>query len=390
MSLGEFDAEKKFWATPELVEKLHPLLDLASTKELAEAHQLTRQILGGVLAWNKLIKKTFPEDENINVDQEDLPKEDDLHLASERPKAKLLSEIMNMFKGSQRALLEMDLLHTICERYKRVPDSERYKREPGSVWTGTGLNFVRVTCFCNQIHDVSPRGFVILEDVEATSGSRKQSVVEVFIDSISGDLMEPLLTVLSSRMINQLEMVRSLNIWAVGCNTEASAEAFARVVKNSQGEGLEAWWHPLIFVYGEIGPEGWMAILRATEYLPDSAWDVTIRCERNVLAAGRRDDLRAIWGKIHCWWLDSGEDGPLCFEKDPLGEKGGWEGFEGKGWPSFSRRGGSRKGLNAVIDMSEEEWMEEFRHVEELEERELSSDNVEEDEEVEEGDFGPE
>ena len=38
MSLGEFDAEKKFWATPELVEKLLPLLDLASTKELAKAH----------------------------------------------------------------------------------------------------------------------------------------------------------------------------------------------------------------------------------------------------------------------------------------------------------------------------------------------------------------
>ena len=72
---------------------------------------------------------------------------------------------------------------------------------------------------------------------------------------------------------------------------------------------LEEWREPLIFVYDEIGPEGWVAILRATEYLPDSAWDVTIRCERTVLAAGRRDDLRAIWGKIHCWWLDSGEEG---------------------------------------------------------------------------------
>ena len=384
MSLGdglaEFDAEKKFWATPELVEKLLPFLDLASTKELAEAHQLTRQILGGVLAWNKLIKKTFPKGENINVDQEDLPNEDDLHLASERPKAKLLSQIMNMFKDSaQQALLEMDLLHTICKRYKRDPDSDRYKRDPDSVWSPnwTGLNFVSVTCLCNQIHVISPRGFVLLEDVEASTGSRRQGVHEVFIDYASGDLTEPLLTALSSRVINQLQMVRSLNIWAVGCDTQESAEAFARVAKNSQGEGLEAWREPLIFVYDEIGPEGWMAILRASEYLPDSAWDVKIRCERTVLAAGRRDDLRAIWGNIHGWWLDSGDEGPLRFEKDPLGEKGGWEGFEGKGWPMFSRRGGSRKGLDAVIDMSEAEWMEEFRHVKELEERESSSEEEE-------------
>ena len=43
----------------------------------------------------------------------------------------------------------------------------------------------------------------------------------------------------------------------------------------------------------------------------------------------------------------------------------------------FSRRGGSRKGLDAVIDMSEAEWMEEFRHVKELEERESTSEEEE-------------
>ena len=88
--------------------------------------------------------------------------------------------------------------------------------------------------------------------------------------------------------------------------------------------------------------------------------------------------MRAIWGKIDCWWLNSGENVPeLRFDKDFLGEKGGWEGFEGKGWPIFSKRGGRRKGLDAVIDMSEEEWMEEFRHVKELEERESSSEEEE-------------
>ena len=35
------EAEKKFWATPELVEQLLPHLDLNSTRCLAEVHQMT-------------------------------------------------------------------------------------------------------------------------------------------------------------------------------------------------------------------------------------------------------------------------------------------------------------------------------------------------------------
>ena len=227
--MAKFDAEEKFWETRELVEKLLLFLDLASIKELAKSHWLTRKILSNVFFWNKLIKKTFPESENFNLGDEEtkLPKEDDLHLASERPKAKLLSQILNTIQGSQRLLLEMDLLHTICERYKIDPEAR--------------LHFVSVTCFCNQIHDVSPRGFVLLEDIEATMGSQKQGVEEVYIDFFSGELAEPLLTALSSIMIHQLEMVRSFNIGAVGCHTKESAEAFARIMKNSQGEGLEAW-----------------------------------------------------------------------------------------------------------------------------------------------------
>ena len=45
----------------------------------------------------------------------------------------------------------------------------------------------------------------------------------------------------------------------------------------------------------------------------------------------------------------------------------------------FSKRGGHHKGLDAVIDMSEEEWMGELRHVKEIEERESSSEEEEED-----------
>ena len=72
-SLTEFAAEKKFWATPELVEKLLPFLGLPSLKELAQANNLTRKILSGAFVWKKLIEKTFPEDGNRNVDHGQMP-----------------------------------------------------------------------------------------------------------------------------------------------------------------------------------------------------------------------------------------------------------------------------------------------------------------------------
>ena len=108
------------------------------------------------------------------------------------------------------------------------------------------------------------------------------------------------------------------------------------------------------------------------------------------MLAGRREDLKAIWTVVHDWMVFSGDEGPLCFDKDYLGEEGGWEGFEGDTWPIISRRGGKRKGLDALMDMTEEEWREELRHVTYCEDREMElygRDSTEdEEEEVEEED----
>ena len=90
-----FDAEKKFWSTPELAEKLLAHLDLASIKALARCHRLTRQILGKPSCWNKLSNKTL-EGEDFILNSYTMPKEDDMHLAVMRPKIKLLSQILNL------------------------------------------------------------------------------------------------------------------------------------------------------------------------------------------------------------------------------------------------------------------------------------------------------
>ena len=75
-------------------------LDMASIKELAEVHQLTRKILASSFFWNNLVRKTFPEGANIEVDHEHLPSEDDPHSALVKPKVKLLSQIMNVIEDS--------------------------------------------------------------------------------------------------------------------------------------------------------------------------------------------------------------------------------------------------------------------------------------------------
>ena len=112
MSIQEFSAERKFWATPELVRTLLPFLDTSSTKQLAESHKLTRWILENSFNWNKLIKRTFPQKRYYHYS---VPEPTNVILEFEREKARLLAEILSMSKDSSQ--LEMDLLHAICEKF---------------------------------------------------------------------------------------------------------------------------------------------------------------------------------------------------------------------------------------------------------------------------------
>ena len=155
---GGFEAERKFWGAPELVEKLVSFLDLASIEKLAEFHKLTRKILGKSFIWNQLIKRNLPKDHNIDQDHSDSPQEDvaqphHVILASERGKVRLLTGILSLSEDSDRSQLGKDLLHTICERHIILdPNNGR---------------LIDVGCSCEQIHTVSFLGFLLLKEVEA-------------------------------------------------------------------------------------------------------------------------------------------------------------------------------------------------------------------------------
>ena len=138
-------------------------------------------------------------------------------------------------------------------------------------------------------------------------------------------------------------------------------------------------WGRQWLVIKEVGVEGWAAVRRAVEQLSNALGrHVHVESQRKVMAAGRREDLRAIWHAISVWRVDAESDwnySGLRFAKGEDGEKGGWEGVEG-----------GRRGLNAVIDMTEEE-MARLEELEQNEDEESSGEEEEGEQNDEPGDF---
>ena len=67
------------------------------------------------------------------------------------------------------------------------------------------------------------------------------------------------------------------------------------------------------------------------------------------MLAGERNDMKAIWEGVAYWDVyDDNEDREMEFSK-----------AEGVGWEEVE---GQRAGLGAVLNMTNEEWLEEVRH----------------------------
>ena len=72
------DAERKFWRTPELVDKLILYLDVKS--ELAQVHQLTPQVLQeGARGWGNLVRRSCPYYEHNGLPVEEYSGWEDIY-----------------------------------------------------------------------------------------------------------------------------------------------------------------------------------------------------------------------------------------------------------------------------------------------------------------------
>ena len=145
------EAEAKFWATPDLVEKLFSTLDLDSTLSLALV--MNKEILKrGMtpMVWSGLVRESFL-----------ISLSDDLDLDDTLDVARNLASILKIMKMPKALLL--DALHVICET------------DP---WDSTD----QLELICpnhSEPHSVSGLGFILLEEMEAALGTTEQSIRSV-------------------------------------------------------------------------------------------------------------------------------------------------------------------------------------------------------------------
>ena len=100
----------------------------------------------------------------------------------------------------------------------------------------------------------------------------------------------------------------------------------------------------------EIGAEGWAAIRRAVGRLSAAfGRKIFLVSARTVMMAGRREDLKAIWDNVSKWEVE-GYGGTFRFSKELDGEEGWWQ---KNGNPNL-------RGLESFIDMTKEEWDDEW------------------------------
>ena len=338
---GGSGAEKKYWRLPELVEKLLPFLDLDSIRELAKAHKLTRQILGRALIWNQLINSRILHREEITHQLawlSQFPQHSEI-LPSESTKVGTLAEILEVTEDSDKSQLLLDLLFAICEGHILSRNTNQRR-------------LIELGLPCGQTGYISILGFMLLH--------RAQAGEEIMLPVVRIEapiLYDPPLTDLSSYVAKQPGKIKSLEVDDVRCFSKEDAEAIATLVEQSETVGTSIDYLFMIFIEEEeeeeeeeIGTEGWSAIRRAVEALSAvHGKKIRLRSERNVMLAGERNDMKAIWEGVAYWDVyDDNEDREMEFSK---AEGVGWEGVEGQ-----------RGGLGAVLNMTNEEWLEEVRH----------------------------
>ena len=167
-------------------------------------------------------------------------------------------------------------------------------------------------------------------------------------------LKRPLSLVLALKAAGQQGIVKRLDVSVFVCDSNETAEAMATLVEPSNLASSREGSSIRISTQ-EIGIEGWAAVRRAVKRLWNTFWmDVELCSDPKTMGAGRYEDLKATWDNVWEWVVhDEGYGGAFTFTKEFDGEEGWWD------------RRGFRRGLEAFIDMPEEEWHAEGRRFEE-------------------------
>ena len=187
-SSEETEAERKFWALPELVETLLPHLDVKSILCLAQCHHLTLRLLQGTSDWNKLIKRVLMKSTMIvryhSIRNHPILYQDNFlglreRLAPERLQMECLVELLKLMENPEANL--RSLLELVCKRFPPAyQNGPRLAYNVGGASCRGSPNIDLNSLFGPQLgncsrHIVSPLGYLFLEKVEQSFGSKKHN-----------------------------------------------------------------------------------------------------------------------------------------------------------------------------------------------------------------------
>ena len=159
---------------------------------------------------------------------------------------------------------------------------------------------------------------------------------------------------LAAKMASQQVSLKKLDVNQLVCNSKESAHAIATLVEHSQAVTAVE-----ICIEGHIGREGWSSIRRAVQALSESfGQEISLESVQRSMRAGKREDLKTIWEnvfkwEVNGWWEDQDGIEVFTFSKAD-GDVGWWNAADGQ-----------RRGLEAFIDMTEEEFWDDFNISEE-------------------------
>ena len=320
------EAEKKFWETTELVEKLLPLLDPESTLNLARCHEKIPGILQGSLKWNQFIRRACPFTEEVfgwqNVSQKNIDV------------VRCLVAILKLIKHPDDARL--DLLELICERFPQ----------------GECKTFLQLTCSSHpEGHRTSIDGFLLLEEVEGAFSSTDMKMEMICKEY--GHWNDSVWSAICARLSRCEETMTSVRIRGVHIEDVRTMMAFRSLLKfcpptSTYLEGVDVdlnnlamtqeFKNLLLFCpqprrslvlivnsrpgYGDIGYEGWALSAKAVLLRPGFVQMVS--CCHHVLQEARKEDMRLIWevvGDIELvnddgWnWNFKREEGEKCWRR---------------------------------------------------------------------------
>ena len=287
MQAEQHEAEAKFWATPELVEKLFSTLNLESTLSLARV--MNKEILKRGMTskvWDSLVRQSFDLKGYNPEDHYDHP----VYTKYTLDVAQKIASILKIMKTPKTLL--MDALHVICETHPpRCPMSKR----------GV-LDQLQMICPSHtDPHRISGWGLVLLEEIEAALGTTEQSIRSIEHGPVPGSywscFSERLLLSIGSRLSRQKETASSISINSRMFIREGSARALYTIMQVNPATIK-------VIVVKTTKCEDWEFVAKAMKLQPGAVNEVVTTkaaldpVVRTRSSDARRNHIKDIWKAV--------------------------------------------------------------------------------------------